>query len=406
MARFVYLAKNISGKMVRGSIDAINEKEARVRLRSQSLIPQKIAKSTREKKAQSGSSLFGPPPVKSKDLQIFFRQFSTMIESGITVVESLVILGEGAKKGTLKTTIIQVGRSIETGRTLGEAMAMHPRVFDRLSVNMINAGEDAGALDKILNKICEYIDKSEGIKRKVKGALAYPVIVVLVAILVIALLLVWVVPKFMEMFASSGQEAPWLTAMVVDLSNSLTNQWYYFVGVIVGVVFFSKTYFKTKKGAFNRDKLLLNLPLFGSLVKKSSVARMSRTLATLLSSGVSVLDGLTMAAKTCGNAVIEQSLEKAKASISTGKTISGPLSEDKVIPNMVVQMIAVGEESGTMDVMLGKVADFYEDEVDMAVETLGSLIEPIIMVVLGGVVGVIVVAMYLPIFQMANVIGG
>ena len=406
MAQFVYLAKNEEGKLVRGSLEATNEKDAREQLRSQSLQLQKIVKASAKKKAKGAEhSFFGSSRVKDKDLQVFFRQFATMVESGITVVDALEILANGMPRGTLRRTVGRLKHSVETGKTLGEAMTMYPHIFDRLAVNMVVAGEDAGALDVILNRICEYIEKAAKIKGKVKSALAYPVVIIIVAGLVVTALLVLVVPKFTKMFTSSGKELPFLTQLVVDMSHGLASQWHYVLGGLFALGFLGRWYFSTKEGAFKRDYFFLNMPIFGSLVTKACVARMSRTLATLLSSGVSILEALDMAAKTSGNTVMENALVKAKQSIATGKTIATPLSKVKEIPDMVVQMIAVGERSGTMDEMLEKVADFYESEVDTAVETLGSLIEPMIMVLLGGVIGFIVIAMYLPIFNMGETLG-
>lgn len=404
MAKFQYQAKNASGQLVQGDIEAASQQEAIIRLRAQKLIPIRVVQL---KVARAGvgqnSSLFAPR-VKGKDLQIFTRQFATLINAGIPVTDSLKILSEGLRPGLLKEASSQVKGSIETGRRLADSMAQVPNVFDKLYVNMIQAGEEAGILDGILNRLAIYMEKSEKIKGQVKGALVYPMVIVVVAIIVIAGILIFVIPKFMELFSSSGKEPPMLTQMVVNLSNSMVSHWYiYLLVLVVGPIAFTQ-WLKTNEGKDAFDRFIIKAPVFGEVVQKSSIARLTRTLSTLLSSGVGLIEAIDISAKTSGNIVIQQSLMRSKDSVMQGRTFAAPLTKEKVFPDMVVQMIAIGEQSGTLDVMLGKIADFYEDEVETAVKAMTSLLEPLLMVVLGGIIAFLVIAMYLPIFSMGDVV--
>lgn len=404
MAKFQYQAKNASGQLVQGDIEAASQQEAIIRLRAQKLIPIRVVqlKVARPGVGQN-SSLFAPR-VKGKDLQIFTRQFATLINAGIPVTDSLKILSEGLRPGLLKEASSQVKGSIETGRRLADSMAQVPNVFDKLYVNMIQAGEEAGILDGILNRLAIYMEKSEKIKGQVKGALVYPMVIVVVAIIVIAGILIFIIPKFMELFSSSGKEPPMLTQMVVNLSNSMVSHWYiYLLVLVVGPIAFTQ-WLKTNEGKDAFDRFIIKAPVFGEVVQKSSIARLTRTLSTLLSSGVGLIEAIDISAKTSGNIVIQQSLMRSKDSVMQGRTFAAPLTKEKVFPDMVVQMIAIGEQSGTLDVMLGKIADFYEDEVETAVKAMTSLLEPLLMVVLGGIIAFLVIAMYLPIFSMGDVV--
>jgi Type II secretory pathway, component PulF len=406
MARFQYTAKNAAGQLVQGELDAASQQEAIVRLRAQQLLPTKLsmtAAKARPKATQQASGLFAGS-VKSKDLQIFTRQFATLINAGIPVVDSLKILSEGLRPGMLKEASAQVKSSIEGGKRLADSMAMVPNVFDRLYVNMIQAGEEAGILDGILGRLASYMEKSEKLKGQVKGALVYPAVIITVAIIVIAGILVFIIPKFTEFFTSAGKEPPALTAMVVKLSHSLTANWYMYLGAVVGIPFLLAQYKKTPEGRDAFDRFFLKAPVFGEVIQKSSIARLTRTLSTLLSSGVGLIEAIEIAAKTSGNIVIEQSLIRCKDSVMQGRAFATPLAKEKAFPEMVVQMIAIGEQSGTLDVMLSKIADFYEDEVETAVKAMTSLLEPLLMVILGGIIAVLVIAMYLPVFNMADVI--
>jgi type IV pilus assembly protein PilC len=279
-------------------------------------------------------------------------------------------------------------------------------VFDKLYVNMIQAGEEAGILDSILNRLAIYMEKSEKIKGQVKGAMVYPAVILVVAGIVISGILVFIIPKFNEFYSSAGKAPPALTQMVVNLSNSLVQKWYMYIGSVIAIPYAIMYYLDTPEGKQNFDSFVLKVPVVGEVALKSAIARLSRTLSTLLSSGVGLIDAIEIAARTSGNGVIEGILIKSKDSVVQGRSFSAPLAKEKVIPEMVVQMIAIGEQSGTMDVMLGKIADFYEDEVETSVIAMTSLIEPLMMVFLGGIIAVLVIAMYLPIFNMGDIVGG
>lgn len=402
MPKYVYQAKNLKGQVSNGEIEAATPQEAMIRLRAQQLIPTRLQVA---RAAKGGSSGFFAPKVNAKDLQIFTRQFATLINAGIPVVDSLKILSEGLRPGLLREASAKVKVSIETGKRLGESMAASPNVFDKLYVNMIEAGEEAGILDGILGRLASYLEKSEKIKSQVKGALVYPVVIIIVAMIVIAGILVFIIPKFQEFYAGSGKEPPMLTQMVVNLSHSLVNSWYIYIGIAVAVPVLFKQWMATPAGGQTMDRVLLKAPVIGEVVQKSAIARLTRTLSTLLSSGVGLIEAIDIAAKTSGNIVIEQALVRCKDSVIAGRPFTQPLSKEKAFPDMVVQMIAIGEQSGTMDVMLGKIADFYEDEVETAVKAMTSLVEPLLMVFLGGIIAVLVIAMYLPIFNMGDVIG-
>ncbi|MFZ4405059.1 MAG: type II secretion system F family protein, partial [Pseudobdellovibrionaceae bacterium] len=314
------------------------------------------------------------------------------------------ILSEGLRPGLLKDASSKVKNLIETGKRLAEAMSAVPNVFDRLYVNMIKAGEEAGVLDVILQRLAAYMEKSEKIKGQVKGAMIYPVLIIAVAFIVITGILVFIIPKFQEFYSSAGTAPPALTQMVVNLSHSLVARWYVYIGVVIAIPIALSQYASTKEGRETLDKILIFFPVIGEVIQKSSLARLSRTLSTLLSSGVGLIEAIEISARTSGNFVIEQALLRCKESVMIGRTFTSPLTKEKAFPAMVVQMISIGEQSGTLDVMLGKIADFYEDEVETAVKAMTSLIEPMLMVFLGGVIAVLVVAMYLPIFSMADTI--
>lgn len=401
MAKFSYQAKNLNGQMTNGEIDAFNETEVRTRLRQMHLEVVRV-NSKGMLGAQKGAGGFFGSKVKVKDLQIFTRQFATLINSGIPVVDALKILGEGLRSGILKDAALKVKRSIESGKKLSDSMAQVPNVFDRFYSNMVHAGEEAGILDSILGRLATYMEKNEKVKSQVKGAMIYPAVIVVVAMVVIAAILVFIIPKFQEFFNQAGKEPPLLTTMVVALSNTMIKFWYLIVGSVVATPFVIKSYLSTPGGKASFETFMYRAPVFGEIVRKSAVARMTRTLGTLLGSGVGLIEAIEIASRTAGNVVVERALIRCKDSVMQGKPFATPLARDKVFPDMVVQMIAVGEQSGTLDNMLNKIADFYEDEVETAVKALTSLIEPLLMVVLGGIIAVLVVAMYLPIFAMAG----
>ncbi len=404
MARYKYEARTFSGNNLKGVIDARDEAEARVKLRAKQLVPLKLMV-VQEQGANNKKVSFFSPAIKSKELQIFTRQFATLINSGIPILDSLKILSDGAADKTIKEAVIQIRASIETGRRLSESMVQHPRVFDSLYCNMIRAGEEAGILDQILERLSTYAEKNEKIKNQIKGALVMPTVIICAAFIVITGIITFIIPKFAEFYRSSGKPLPLLTQFVVKCSEIFISHWYVVFGILLAAAYFFINYLSTKEGKVAMDHFLINSPIFGDVVQKSSVARMSRTLATLLSSGINMIEAIEIAAKTSGNTVIEKALYSCKDSVTVGKPFHLPLSRQKEIPQMVSQMVAIGEQSGTLDAMLAKVADFYEDEVENAVRTMTSLIEPLLMVGLGVVIAFILVAMYLPIFQLGETIG-
>lgn len=403
MATFVYSGKTPSGEMRSGEIEAQNLAQATAALRRQQIVPAKINAKKSILARMNEIKIPGlTRGVKTKDIVVFSRQFATMIDAGLPLVQCLDILAGQQENPEFKKVLLDVKSSVEGGSTFADALKKHPKVFDDLYVNLIAAGEVGGILDTILNRLSGFLEKTEQLKGKIKGAMTYPVVVILIACLVVAGLLVWVVPVFEDMFAGFGQALPAPTQVVVNLSNLLQYYWYYIAGGIAAVVVGINRAYKTEKGRKVIDTALLKLPVFGDLIRKTAVARFTRTLGTMLSSGVPILESLEIVSRTSGNVVIEEAVLRSRASLSEGKTLADPLIESKVFPGMVTQMIAVGETTGALDAMLSKIADFYEEEVDQAVEALTSLIEPLLMVFLGVVVGGLVVALYLPIFQIAG----
>lgn len=406
MPTFVYTGKTAAGEMKKGELQAANLAQATAALRRQAIVPASI----NQKKA-GGFSLNIKIPglggrVKTKDLVIFSRQFATMIDAGLPLVQCLDILASQQENPEFKRVLLDVKGSVEGGSTFADSLRKHPRVFDDLYINLIAAGEVGGILDTILNRLSGFLEKNEKLKGKIKGAMTYPTAVIVIACLVVAGLLLWVVPIFEEMFAGFGQALPAPTQIVVNLSKALQSYWYAIIGAIVGIgVTLNRTY-KVPKGRKVMDAIFLKLPVVGDLIRKSAVARFTRTLGTMLSSGVPILEGLEIVSKTSGNVIIEEAIMKARTSLSQGKTLAEPLMETKVFPGMVTQMISVGESTGALDTMLTKIADFYEEEVDAAVDALTSLIEPMLMAFLGVVVGGLVIALYLPIFQIAGAAAG
>ncbi len=409
MATFVYTGKSVTGEVRKGELEAASLAQATAALRRQQVIPSTLS----EKKSflASLNSINIKIPglgarIKTKDLVIFSRQFATMIDAGLPLVQCLDILSNQQENAEFKTVLLDVKGSVEGGSTFADALGKHPKVFDDLFVNLIAAGEVGGILDVILNRLSSFLEKAEKLKGKVKGAMTYPVVVIIIACLVVTGLLVWVVPIFEDMFAGFGKALPLPTQIVVMLSDAIKNYWYVIIGGIVAIGFGFNRAYRTKKGRWIIDSAFLKIPVFGDLLRKTAVARFTRTLGTMLSSGVPILEGLEVVSKTSGNVVIEDAVMKARTSLSEGKTLADPLMETNVFPGMVTQMIAVGEATGALDTMLSKIADFYEDEVDAAVDALTSMIEPLLMVFLGVVVGGLVIALYLPIFQLAGAAGG
>ncbi len=406
MATYEFQAKSVDGRIVRGDLEARNESEARIRLRAQRLTPLKISVRGASKGFDLSKLLPGSDSVSQKDLQVFTRQFAVLVSAGVPIVQSLEAMSRGGRSLAMINTLKSVTADVEKGRRLADALAGQPNVFDRLYVNLVRSGEEAGSLEAVLDRLAVYIEKSVKLRGKVKSALIYPAMIVVVAIAVVSFILVFVVPKLAEMFLQSGGELPALTVAVIGASNLIQKFWYLILAMFVGGPIILKMYHDTPAGKKVLDAIAIETPIFGDLIKKSAIARLSRTLSTLLMSGVRIVDALEIGATTTGNQVIEESIEQVKDAVLKGRTLADPLLKNPYFPTMVTQMIAIGEQTGNLDQMLLKVADFYEDEVDAAAGAMTSLIEPILMVVLGGIIAVIVVAMYLPIFNMANTIQG
>ncbi len=391
------------GVELRGESEAVNEGALRDLLRRKNI----RLKAIKEKRKDIFESFdMFQPKVSVKDLILFTRQFSTMIDSGLPLIQGLEILSTQSENPAFKKIITKIKSDVEGGSTFAESLKKHPKVFDNLYVNLVAAGELGGVLDTILQRLAAYIEKNAKLVGKVKSAMIYPSVIGVVAIVVILVLLIFVIPVFAEMFSSFGGELPGLTKGVVDLSQFLRTYWWaVFGGTWLCYFAFSK-WKSTDKGEYALDKYLLKMPVIGDLLRKVAVARFSRTMGTMLSSGVPILEGLEIVAKTAGNRVVEEAIYATKTSISQGKTIAEPLIKSGVFPPMVCQMVSVGEQTGALDTMLAKIADFYEEEVDQAVDTLTTLIEPIMMIFLGGAVGTMLAAMYLPIFKIAGAVEG
>jgi len=343
--------------------------------------------------------------VKQRSVAIFTRQLATMIDAGLPLVQSLEVLSSQQETIVFKNVIRGIREDVEAGSTFAGALKKHPLTFNELYTNLVVAGEEGGILDNILNRLASYIEKSEALKKKVKSALIYPATIVTVAVAVVIILMMFVIPVFETMFQSAGQTLPLPTVVVLTISKLIKRYIVIFIPALIVFVFLFKKYYQTQNGRAVVDRLLLKVPVFGPLLKKVAVARFSRTLGTLVSSGVPILDGLSIVSRTSGNRTIETAIMNARASIREGETIAEPLSRSALFPPMVIQMIAVGESTGALDSMLSKIAEFYEDEVDVAVGNLTSLHEPLLMVFLGVVIGGVVIAMYLPIFNMASAVG-
>ena len=403
MPVFTWEGRTRQGATKKGVLDAINEGAVTAQLRAQGILPVKIK--AKPKDVSELLPFLQSTRVKTRELVIFTRQFATMIDAGLPLVTCLQILGDQQANPGFKRVIGEIRSDVEQGSTFADALQKHPKVFNDLFVNLVAAGEVGGILDTIMNRLAAYLEKADKLARQVRGAMVYPITVMTVAMAVIALLLVKVIPVFEKMFADFGSELPGPTQMVINLSHFLqANIMYMIIGLVVVVVAFFQSRKRSLGFKYQTDRFALKLPIFGELLKKVAVARFSRTLGTMIASGVPILDALDIVARTAGNMVIEEELQKTRASIAEGKTIAEPLQDSKVFPGMVVQMIAVGEETGAMETMLSKIADFYDDEVDAAVSALTSLLEPLMMVFLGGSIGTILIAMYLPIFKIAEAV--
>jgi len=402
MPIYQWVAVTKRGRRLKGELDAANEKMALGQLKKRNLTIKKLKAKPKDLLA---SLSFMQPKVTKKDLVIFTRQFSTMIDAGLPLVQGLQILAEQSENPTFKAILKEVNRDVEGGSTLAEAMKKHPQVFDSLFVNLVAAGEVGGILDTILRRLAGFIEKAEKLKSQIKGAMTYPIVVVAIAIIVISVILIFVIPVFEDMFKGFGKALPAPTQIVVNMSRFMKSNFYWCFAAVFAIYYAFKKYRSTTGGRKATDTLFLKLPVFGDLLKKTAVARFTRTLGTMLASGVPILDALEIVAKTSGNMVIEEIIYEVRGSIAEGQTIAEPLSENDVFPGMVIQMISVGEATGALDTMLEKIADFYDDEVDAAVGALTSMLEPLLMLFLGGSIGGLVIAMYLPIFQMAAAMG-
>jgi len=403
MATFAYVGRTQQGILRKGELTAKNRDEVVQVLRKQRILPTSIREKGGAERALSMPK-FGSG-VNDKDLAVFTRQFSTMIDAGLPLVQCLEILASQTDNRSLSTAVAQLRVDVEAGSTYADALKKHPKIFDELYRSLVAAGEAGGILDTILNRLSKHIEKTMALKSKIKSAMVYPAVIVVVAGVVVTILLVWVIPIFAQMFTDFGGTLPAMTQIVIGLSNFAQHYWWMIGGTMVGIFFAIKWWYTTPAGRLTIDTLLLKAPVVGDLIRKSSVAKFTRTLGTLISSGVPILDGLSIVSKTSGNIVIEKAIMTARQSISEGKTVSEPLGASKVFPPMVVQMIAVGETTGALDAMLGKIADFYDEEVDSGVSKLTALLEPALMVFLGVVIGFLVIAMYMPIFKMAAAIG-
>ena len=395
MATFEYTARNAQGQETTGTMDAASRDEVVANLRKNRMV---LVRLREAKKAKRGVR------VPTRDIVIFTRQFATMINSGLPLVQALDILAQQTENKALSEVTKQVVYDVESGHTLADALSKHPKAFTQLYVNMVGAGEAGGILDTILLRLAVFLEKNDAIVRKVKGAMIYPAVIFSVAIIAVLVLLIFVIPTFQSMFASVNMELPLPTKIVIGMSEVLQNFWWMMILGAVAFVFLVQRYYATEGGKLVIDKLLLNAPVLGDLLRKSAVSRFTRTLGTLISSGVAILDGLEITARTAGNRVIHDAVMESRGSIAGGETIAQPLAKSGVFPPMVTSMIAVGEATGGLDEMLTKIADFYDDEVDAAVSALLSLMEPIMIVVLGVIVGGMIVAMYLPIFGMINAV--
>ena len=401
MAVFVYTGRTRGGQTITGEMEAANREAVVARLRSQ----QVIATVVRGKPKGITIPGFGGG-VTEKDIVIFTRQFATMIDAGLPLVQCLEILSSQQENKVFKKALIEIRSAVEGGATFAAALKAQPKVFTSLYANMVEAGETGGILDTILNRLAQYMEKAMGLKKKVKSAMIYPSTIISVALVVVVFLLIFVIPTFKAMFEGFGATLPLPTVIILEASRLMQKYFLLGAGVIVAAIFALKAWYKTTAGQIAIDGFILKTPVFGLLIRKVAVAKFTRTLGTLISSGVAILDGLDITARTAGNKIVEMAVLRTRAAISEGKTIADPLRESGVFPPMVVQMISVGEQTGALDAMLGKIADFYDEEVDTAVANLTALLEPMLMVFLGIVIGGVVIAMYLPIFKLVTVVGG
>lgn len=403
MPVYLWQGKNKKGDVQKGEMEVPNEAAVRAQLQKMRITPTKIKPKPKDLFANVA---FLQPKVKQEDVIIFCRQFSTMIDAGLPIIQCLDILYAQQDNPTFKKEIKTLKDSVEGGQTMAEALKQFPKEFDDLFVNMVAAGEAGGILDVILRRLSTYMEKAAKLKKQVKGAMMYPLITLAIAIVVVIVILVFVIPVFQEMFADFGKELPLPTQIVVAASELVQSKILYIIAAFILFIIAYKKFYATPRGRELMDDIFLKLPIVGILIRKVAVSKFTRTMGTMMSSGVAILDALDIVAKTAGNKTIEKAIYNVRSGISEGRTMADPLADSGVFPSMVCSMIAVGESTGALDSMLEKIADFYEEEVDAAVENLTSAIEPLMMVFMGGLIGGLVVSMYLPVFQMAGAISG
>jgi type IV pilus assembly protein PilC len=397
---YIWKGRTSGGEVKSGELSLASRAAVLAHLRKHRITPTSV----REKPKGISINLPWTGKVSIKDLAVFTRQFATMVNAGLPLVQSLEILSKQAEQPHFKEIIEAVTADVESGSTLHEAMAKHPKAFDRLFTNMVGAGEAGGILDDILQRLASYIEKADSLRRKVKGAMTYPAVVGVVATAVTVFMLTAIIPTFAKMFSDFGQTLPAPTRIVLVMSDIVRGYWWLILAVVAATVVGLRKYYKTNAGRHVIDRAILRIPVLGDVMRKAGVARFTRTLGTLVTSGVPILNGLEITANTAGNVIISDAVMATRQSIGQGETIARPLAESEVFPPMVVQMIAVGEETGALDDMLVRIADFYDDEVDTAVSSLTSIIEPVMIVVMGAIVGGMVVAMYLPMLNLVNVV--
>ena len=399
---YTWKGRSPSGELLSGEYQTESKDELIGYLRKRKI----IITSVREKSGQIKINLPGKSRVGVKDIGVFTRQFATMINAGLPLVQCLDILSQQTEKEALRDAVAKVMNDVEGGSTLAEGLGRHPKIFSNLYVNMVEAGEAGGILDVILMRLATFLEKLDALQRKVKSALTYPTVVGVVALAATAFMLIFIIPTFAKMFTDFGGQLPLPTKIVIGISDFLRNFWWAMVGGITGLVIAIQRYYKTEGGRLNIDKMMLKIPVLGMVIRKGSVARFTRTLGTLISSGVPILSGLEITARTSGNKVVEEAVMSTRESISQGNTIADPLKKCGVFPPMVTSMISVGEQTGALDEMLDKIANFYDDEVDTAVDSLTAIIEPVMIVVMGTMVGGMLIAMYLPMFKLVTLVGG
>lgn len=402
MATFSYTVRDKAGKVVKGTLDGENREAVSLKLRQMGYI---ILSLNESRMAALTRIEIGGSSIKLKDITVFSRQFATMINAGLSLTKCLAILGQQTENKALREVIVQIGRDVEAGQSLSESMSKHPKVFPPLFVNMVRAGETGGVLDEVLNRIADHYEREATLRGKIKSAMTYPLTMGALVLIVLVVMMVFVVPVFQSMFSQFGADLPAPTQFLVNVSNTLRSVWgVVIVAAVVGAWFLFKWWTNTPPGRLTWDTFKLRMPMFGPLIRKMSLARFTRTFGTLVAAGVPILSALEIVAATSGNVVISNAVLNARGAIKEGETIAKPLGESSVFPSMLVQMIAVGEETGALDQMLNKVADFYDEEVSAGVDSLTSIIEPVMMAVMGVLVGAIIIALYMPMFAIVTAI--